>query len=113
MLTDPNRKRTKLQERSMTLMIEALDRERIFMNSYARARELVPEDWHFHEQDAPAKPRKTKITIRLDADMVRWFRHIGFGYQERMNVVLRAYMNAVLAKYVEREGDRSVDGNPL
>lgn len=45
--------------------------------------------------------------------MVKWFRHIGWGYQERMNVVLRAYMNAVLAKYVETEDDRDIDGRPI
>jgi uncharacterized protein (DUF4415 family) len=113
MLTDPNRRRTKLQERSLALMTEALERERIYTDAYARARAIVPEDWHFHEMDAPCKPRKTKVTIRLDADMVRWFRHLGFGYQKRMNVVLRAYMNAVIAKYVESAGDRDATGKSI
>lgn len=113
MPSDLDRKRTKLQERRMNLAVRALDREHRFMDAYSRARDLVPEDWHLHEYNAPMTPHRTKITIRLDADLVKWFRHIGFGYQERMNTVLRAYMNAVLAKYVESEGDRGVDGKPL
>ena len=97
----------------MTLMLHALDEQAIFIKSFAKARDLVPPDWHFHELDAPVKRRKTKVTVRLDEDLVKWFRHIGFGYQNRMNAVLRAYMLSVLAKYVECEGDRSIDGTPL
>ena len=36
---------------------------------------------------------KESITIRLDADLLRWFRRRK-GYQTRMNAVLRAYMEA-------------------
>lgn len=113
MLTDPERKRSKAERRALSRSILALEQEKHFMDAYARARAVVPEDWFFHEQEAPCRPRKTKVTIRLDADMVKWFRHIGFGYQERMNVVLRAYMNAVLAKFVETEGDRDQHGRPI
>ncbi len=38
----------------------------------------------------PAVP-KERITVRLDADMLDWFRTQGKGYQTRMNAVLRAY----------------------
>jgi uncharacterized protein (DUF4415 family) len=40
--------------------------------------------------DAP----KTQMTVRLDADMVDWFKAQGRGYQTRMNAVLRAYYQA-------------------
>src|SRR5271169_5738921 len=36
---------------------------------------------------------KTIVTIRLDADLLRWFRQQR-GYQTRINAILRAYMNA-------------------
>jgi uncharacterized protein (DUF4415 family) len=36
---------------------------------------------------------KEIVTIRLDADLLRWFRHHP-GYQTRINAILRAYMNA-------------------
>ncbi len=35
---------------------------------------------------------KQSITIRLDADVVEWFKAQGKGYQTRMNAILRRYM---------------------
>jgi uncharacterized protein (DUF4415 family) len=35
---------------------------------------------------------KTKLTIRLDTDVYRWFTSQGAGYQTRMNAVLRSFM---------------------
>jgi uncharacterized protein (DUF4415 family) len=37
---------------------------------------------------------KRPVTIRLDADVVDWFKQYGSGYQTRINRVLRAYMEA-------------------
>ncbi len=37
---------------------------------------------------------KERITMRLDADMLEWFRQQGRGYQTRINAVLRAYFEA-------------------
>lgn len=34
---------------------------------------------------------KEKITIRLDADILDWFRAQGPGYQTKINGILRAY----------------------
>jgi len=34
---------------------------------------------------------KEQITLRLDRDMLRWFRAKGKGYQTLMNAVLRGY----------------------
>jgi uncharacterized protein (DUF4415 family) len=36
---------------------------------------------------------KEIVTIRLDADLLRWFRQHP-GYQTRINAILRAYMKA-------------------
>ena len=38
--------------------------------------------------------RKEQITIRLDSDVLHWFRAQGKGYQTRINDLLRAYMAA-------------------
>ena len=35
--------------------------------------------------------RKTSVTIRLDEDMVKWFKKQGKGWQTKMNWVLRLY----------------------
>ena len=37
---------------------------------------------------------KTAVTIRLDQQVLKWFKAQGFGYQTRINALLRAYMEA-------------------
>ena len=39
-------------------------------------------------------PTKTLLSLRVDSDVVEWFRAQGRGYQSRMNALLRAYMDA-------------------
>jgi uncharacterized protein (DUF4415 family) len=41
-----------------------------------------------------AVPRKTSISLRIDADVLDWFKEQGAGYQTRINAVLRAYREA-------------------
>ena len=41
-------------------------------------------------------PPKTAIALRLDADVVSWFKAQGAGYQTRINAVLRAFKDASL-----------------
>jgi uncharacterized protein (DUF4415 family) len=41
----------------------------------------------------PAKPdRKVNQTLRLDPDVLAWFKRRGPGWQARMNAVLRSFM---------------------
>ena len=49
-------------------------------------------------QARPASPRAPKVLIclRLDRDMLDWFRSKGPGYQTRINTVLRAFRDASL-----------------
>lgn len=37
------------------------------------------------------RPGKTSVTIRLDTDIVKWFKAQGKGWQTKMNWVLRLY----------------------
>jgi uncharacterized protein (DUF4415 family) len=39
----------------------------------------------------PGPGRKKSVTIRLDEDVVRWFKKQGKGWQTKMNWVLRLY----------------------
>ncbi len=39
-------------------------------------------------------PGKTSVHLRLDSDIVEWFRDEGKGHLTRMNAVLRSYMEA-------------------
>ncbi|MBF0342568.1 MAG: BrnA antitoxin family protein [Magnetococcales bacterium] len=37
---------------------------------------------------------KRQITLRLDADVLDWFRGMGHGYQTQINAILKAYKQA-------------------
>jgi len=37
---------------------------------------------------------KEQITLRIDGDIVNWFKDTGKGYQTRINTVLRRYVEA-------------------
>jgi len=39
-------------------------------------------------------PPKSSISLRIDRDVLDWFKAQGSGYQTRMNLVLRAYRDA-------------------
>ena len=58
-----------------------------------------PDTWIPTEEEwAKAKvvwpPGKEPITIRLDKDILQWFRKRGRGYQSKINAVLRGYIDA-------------------
>jgi uncharacterized protein (DUF4415 family) len=43
-------------------------------------------------------PVKTHMSLRLDEDIVEWFKRQGAGYQTKINAVLRSYVQAHSAK---------------
>ena len=53
---------------------------------------LTPDFWKKAEVRMPLK--KTSVTLRLDQDVLAWFRGLGRGYQTRINAVLRSYAHA-------------------
>ncbi len=38
--------------------------------------------------------RKAQLTLRVDSDVLDWYRRQGQGYQTKINALLRAYMDA-------------------
>ena len=60
------------------------------------APETSPEDWAnaIAHTGLPVPPRKTQIALRVDDDVLAWFKAQGSGYQTRMNAVLRAFRDA-------------------
>ena len=54
----------------------------------------IPEvtDWSGAIRGGFYRPIKSAVTIRLDADVLDWFRSQGGGYQTRMNQALREYV---------------------
>ena len=54
---------------------------------------------------------KKQLTLRLDSDVVEWFKHQGQGYQTKMNALLRAYMEES-KKVVVRRGSPAAVPRP-
>lgn len=53
----------------------------------------IPElDDEFFRRAEIKVPPKQSITLRLDADVLEWFKAQGQGYQTRINKLLRSYM---------------------
>jgi uncharacterized protein (DUF4415 family) len=48
----------------------------------------------FFRQAEIILPAKQSVTIRLDTDVLEWFKSNGQGYQTRINKLLRRYMEA-------------------
>ncbi len=60
--------------------------------SYPDAQPTDAEFWRNARLVMPA--RKAPVTLRLDQDVLAWFRAQGRLYQTRINAVLKAYMHA-------------------
>jgi uncharacterized protein (DUF4415 family) len=56
--------------------------------------DISPIPAEFWAQAKVVVPEKKPISIRVDEDVLQWFRQQGKGYQSRMNAVLRAYVQA-------------------
>lgn len=54
--------------------------------------DAVPLDFNWDEAVLVVPPRKKAISIRVDEDVLDYFKRGGGGYQRRMNAVLRSYM---------------------
>ena len=57
------------------------------------APEITPEMFAKAIVRRGLKPRaKTQLTLRVDSDVLEWYKKQGHGYQTRINQLLRAYM---------------------
>jgi uncharacterized protein (DUF4415 family) len=55
--------------------------------------EIPEQDKRFFKNATLTMPEpKAVVTMRLDRDVLDWFRKKGRGYQTRINALLRAYM---------------------
>lgn len=57
----------------------------------------APDDWAgaVAHRGLPLPVKKEQIALRVDADVIHWFRSQGAGWQTRMNAVLKAYYKAL------------------
>lgn len=73
--------------------VDALSDEQI-AEAVRRDPDAVPLDFDWSEAVIVEPSRKQPISIRLDEDVLDFFKEQGAGYQKRINAVLRSYMNA-------------------
>jgi uncharacterized protein (DUF4415 family) len=53
---------------------------------------LDEDFWHNARVIMPDERNKTSIHLRVDTDVLAWFKQHGKGHLKRMNAVLRAYV---------------------
>lgn len=54
---------------------------------------IVDQAW-FESAELILPEPKQAVSLRIDSDVLRWFRDSGPGYQSRMNAILREYAAA-------------------
>ncbi len=109
----PDRRRNIAQEKAYVELMMTLGDVELWLKQSRQKDALIPPDWHRVERDVPVRPRKAKLTAALDADMVKWFRGMGLGYQARMNSVLRSFMLACISKEILGRTDRDWKHDPI
>jgi len=64
----------------------------------------IPElDDEFFQQAEIRIPPKKSVTMRLDSDVIAFFKSQGQGYQTRINKLLRNYMDVQLHHIEQRK----------
>lgn len=106
-----DRKRTKVEEENRSEMLNALKQEMRELEVMAVTYDAIPEGWWRLERDMPPSPKKEQISIRIDEDVMAFFRGYGHGHQTRINKVLRTYMQARLAKVLTSAKDKTAEGD--
>jgi uncharacterized protein (DUF4415 family) len=100
-LLDPD-KMTRTERMHWGYAVDALRMTEHDIHSVLMAAKAIPLDWNKVWEDRDRRDAKTiRVTARLDADVVRFFRAMGPGYQPRINRVLRAFMHMRLAKLID------------
>jgi uncharacterized protein (DUF4415 family) len=53
--------------------------------------EITDAEWARRQSGPLYRPIKKSVTLRIDADVLEWFRSRGPGYQTAINRILRSY----------------------
>ena len=99
-------KLTSKQRANYHYMADAMRRLEWDLHHHIEATSRIPREWHDIAKERQAKG-KVQLTIRLDEDVVRFYKSMGAGHLPRMNAVLRSYMHARLAGVLK--GAETVD----
>ena len=67
---------------------------------YSDIPETDEEFWS--DADILFPTNKTHVSIRLDDDIISWFKQFGRGYQTKINSVLKSYISSVQKKQAQK-----------
>jgi len=75
--------------------VDAFTEQQLIKNAQQDLETFIADDafWK-NAQYVKPKPHKERITLYLDEDILIWLRHMGRGYQTRINKILRTCMLA-------------------
>jgi uncharacterized protein (DUF4415 family) len=82
--------KSQVRPRSMTTKLTGHTQS----NGLARAAGELPRSGWATDLVFDVREPKLAVSLRLDADVLRFFRGFGAGYQTRINEVLKAFMQA-------------------
>ncbi len=76
--------------------IKQMNARREYSATRKNAPEIEPDEdfWKNARVVMPGEHSKSLVSLRLDTDVLDWFKAQGKGHLSRMNAVLRAYMEA-------------------
>ena len=90
------KKMNRSQRANYYYMYDAMQRLDWDLHHHIEATDHIPHEWHDIAKQKTAKG-KVHLTMRVDEDVVRFFKSMGAGHLVRMNDVLRTFMHARLA----------------
>jgi uncharacterized protein (DUF4415 family) len=100
------KKQTPRQRAEMSYMMDVMRRLEWDLHNSIEMTGRIPEEWHEIAQRRP-ESAKEKVTLRLERDVLKFFRSMGPDYGPRINDVLRSYMHARLAGVIR--GAETID----
>jgi len=80
----------------MNISKKRLDRIRKISDKSINYTDIPELDDNFWKEAKFVEPKKkVPVSLRLDEDVVNWFKKKGQGYQTRINAILSAYIKSV------------------
>lgn len=90
------KKMNRSQRENYYYLFDAMQRLEWDFHHHIEATDHIPREWHDIAKQKAAKG-KVHLTMRVDEDVLRFFKSMGAGHLVRMNDVLRTFMHARLA----------------
>ena len=84
----------KMRDRTNLKKLDNLTEQEIEKAARSDADTLLLEECDMASLEVVIPERKQSISLRVDSDVLAFFKSFGKGYQMRINAVLRTYTNA-------------------